>query len=630
MALPLRIMLMLAFILFGAEVFAADQNPRVGTGAGCTHADLAGAFNAIRAQSGTHTIRINKGSYALPDGLTYTPTVNQTAVFIEGGYDNCLAASPSGNTASDADRAVFDGAGGLARAVLGLQIAGLVNTFQMRRIVIKGGEASGLYVSGQASVLIGLGTTIRNNTSSTDGGGVTLVGSQLGLAEALARVDFYIDEGAEIRNNIATDQGGGIYCGDALGNRHATIVFRDGTLGYNQAHEGAAFYCKGTLDGGGGLQPRPSPGRVAWILGNQQVGTGPGLGCAAGLGTLDASQAVQGDGFRHLGADPGSTGLLAVTLNTGAYNPGLCLFGSYPRSNLNDLPPVGTSRFRLRNLYVSNQFGDGNVVGLGTFDRLELIVEPSSDSVSCNFLGATPCVHFTANSVENGNGPLLYATSGSLLQLRRAMIDQNTLGSDLASAFDSGQFVLLSSIVDDNTVANRTQAPSTSALFSARYGGVVDVRNSTVRMTSPLTQFFRLGGTADPTGIGYAEASAFASTVGSPLAVAYEGGAPATSFNRYRCGYFANTSTNFAGHTVVNDPVTGTYTLAASFSVDANYAPTTPDLRDACRPPVGTLDRDFYGRPYNVIYEPGSPAHADIGAVEAPLQVDLFSNGFET
>lgn len=605
---------------------------RVGTGTGCTHATLGAALLSLHAQTGTHTVRINKGTYAVPSGMTYTPSVNQTGVYLEGGYSDCLAAGPSGDPANDADRAVFDGAGGLSAAVLDLQIYGQVGTFQMRRIVIKGGEASGLYVSGQASVLIGLGTTIRNNTSTTDGGGVTLVGSQLGGTGTVARVDFYIDEGAEIRNNIATESGGGIYCGNALGDRHATIVFRDGTLGYNEAHQGAAFYCKGTLEGGGGLQPRPAPGRVAWIVGNQQVGTGPGIGCAAGLGTLDASQAVQGDGFRHLGAAPDSNGLLAVTLNTGAYNPGLCLFGSYPRSNLNDLPPAGMNRFRLRNLYVSNQFGSGNVVGLGTFDRLELIVEPSGDSVSCNFFSATPCVHFTANSADTGDGRLLYATSESLLQLRRAMIDQNTLRSDLASASDGGQITLLSSIVDDNTVANRTEAPNTSALFSAWFNGVVDVSNSTVRMTSPLTQFYRLGWTPtlpDPTGIGYAQASAFASTVGTPLAVGFEGSAPTASFRRHWCGYFVNTS-GFAGHTVVNDPVTGTYTLAANFSVDASYSPTHPDLRDACRPPLGTLDRDFYGRPFNVVVEPGSPAHADIGAVEAQLQVDIFSNGFET
>ncbi len=55
---------------------AADQNRRVGTGTGCTDATLTSAFNAIRTQTGTHTIRINKGNYALPDGLTYTPTVD--------------------------------------------------------------------------------------------------------------------------------------------------------------------------------------------------------------------------------------------------------------------------------------------------------------------------------------------------------------------------------------------------------------------------------------------------------------------------------------------------------------------------------------------------------------------------
>lgn len=592
---------------------------RVGTGAGCDHADLGGAFNAIRAQAGTHTIRINKGNYAVPDGLTYTPTVNQTAVYLEGGYDNCLAAGPTGNTASDVDRAVFDGAGGVVGAVLYLQILGRVGTFQTRRIVLKNSEGPGMIVNGPASVLVGLGTTIRNNSR-----GVVLNGSALTNTSTLARADFYIDEGAEIRNNSTLGSGGGIYCSG-----HATIVFLDGTLGYNQAEEGAAFDCKGSLDGGGGFQPRPRPGRVAWIVGNQQ--TGPGLGCAAGLGTLDTSQAVQADGYRHLGADAGSTGLLAITLNTGERSPGLCLFGSRPRSDQSNPAPAGQSRFRLRNLYVSNQSGNGPL-GMSTHDRLDLIVEPSGDAVSCEFFGATPCVRVTANSADAGEGQLLKANSQSLLQLRRARIDQNTLRSDLAFADDGSQIILLSSIVADNTVANRTLAPNTSALFTARLNGVVDVRNSTVVMNSPLSQFFRLGwtpGSPVATGTGYAESSAFASTVGTPLAVGLEGGALSSQFNRQRCGYFANT-TGFAGHSVLNDPVTGTYTLASSFGIDANYSPTTADLRDACREPVGTLNRDFYGRPYTVIYEPGSPAHADIGAVEAQLADPLFANGFES
>ncbi len=613
---------------------AADQNRRVGTGTGCTDPDLASAFNAIRAQTGTHTVRINKGNYALPDGLTYTPTVNQTAVFLEGGYDNCLAAAPTGNTASDADRAVFSGAGGTAFPVFNLAINGLVQTFQIRRVVLTGGDAGGLVVGGQASVLLGLGTTIKNNNTATNGGGVMLVGARMGVV-ATDRIDLYIDEGAEIRNNAAVGRGGGVYCGDtASADRHASIVFRDGIIGYNEANEGAAFYCRGSVELGGGFQPRPSPGRVAWIIGNQIVSTGSGVGCAAGFGTLDTVLTVESDGYRHLGAAPGSNGLLAVTANGGDGSPALCLTGSRLRNDAGNPAPAGQSLFRLRNLYISDQSGN-SFVGLSTRDSLELIVEPAGDNVACTFFNATPCVRFANNSTGVGEGMLLHATGNSMLQLRRALIDGNSLRSELGMADDNADLILMASVLDNNDVAIRSVVPATSALFTARYGGVADVRNSTVIQRSALTEFFRLGwaphgNTVDIHGNAYAQASAFAATTGSPLAVAYESATPTTNFRRYWCGYFVNTTTNFSGHTIVNNAATGTYNLAANFSVDANYAPTHANLRDACTAPSGTLNRDYYGRPYNVDFPPANSLPADIGAVEAQLQDGIFSNGFET
>ncbi|MBL0028305.1 MAG: hypothetical protein IPO95_04195 [Rhodanobacteraceae bacterium] len=619
-------------LCIGLPAHAADQNRRVGVGTGCTDATLTSAFNAIRTQTGTHTIRINKGNYALPDGLTYLPTVNQTAVFIEGGYDNCMAVTPTGSTASDADLAVVSGAGGTSFPVLDLVLNGRVQTFQMRRIVVTGGEDSGLYVTGQASVLLGVGAKIRGNSSATNGGGIVLNGSPTNNTSTFARIDLYIDEGAEVINNIAMDRGGGIYCGSPSGvDTHASIVFRDGILGYNQADEGAAFYCRGSLEGGGGFQPRPRSNRAALIIGNQSTSNGSGVRCAAGFGTLDTVLPVQPDGFRHVGADADSNGLLAIAANGGTASPALCLIGSRTWGDIGNPAPAGQSRFLLRNLHVSSQFGNG-FVGLSTRDAMELIVAPSGDTVNCTFFTATPCVRFTDNSVDAGAGNLLHASGGSMLQLRRAMIDGNTSRSELGLADDTADVILMASILDDNTVMPRSTSPSTSSLFTAQFGGAVDVRNSTIIMRSTLNQFFRLGSTplVDNTGIGYAQSSAFSSTVGAPSAVEFEGGTPTTNFRRYWCGYFANTSTNFSGHTVVNNVATGTYNLAASFSVDANYSPTHADLRDACTAPPGAQNRDFYGRPYSVDFPPTNSLQADIGAVEAQLQVDIFENGFES
>lgn len=619
-------------LCIGLPALAADQNRRVGVGTGCTDATLASAFNAIRFEAGTHTIRINKGNYALPDGLTYLPMVNQTAVFLEGGYDNCLAASPTGSTASDANLAVFSGTGGIVFPVLDLDLNGRVQTFQIRRIVLTGGEDSGLFVTGQASVLLGTGTKIRGNSRATHGGGVVLSGSRLFDPGTPARIDLYIDEGAEITHNTATSRGGGIYCGDIIGiDTHASIVFRDGIIGYNQADAGAAFYCLGTLEGGGGFQPRPRNDRTAFIVGNQSTANGAGVQCAAGFGTLDTALPVEADGFRHIGADANGNGLLAIAANGGVSSPGLCLSGSRSRAAPNDPPPAGQSRFWLRNLHVSSQSG-GGFVGLSTRGELDLIVAPAGDNVSCTFFTATPCVRFTDNV---GTGLLLHANGGSMLQVRGAMIDGNTLQSELGMADAAADLILMASILDNNTVSNRTVPPATSALFTAREGGVVDVRNSTVIMRSPLNHFFRLGwqpsGTAaEFRGFAYAQASAFASTVGTPTTVEFESSTPTANFRRYWCGYFANTSTNFSGHTVVNNPATSTYNLAANFSVDPSYSPTHADLRDACTAPPGNQNLDFYGRPYSVDFPPASTLQSDIGAVEAQLLGNIFSNGFET
>lgn len=181
-----------------------------------------------------------------------------------------------------------------------------------------------------------------------------------------------------------------------------------------------------------------------------------------------------------------------------------------------------------------------------------------------------------------------------------------------------------------NEVVARASLPSTSALFGARFDAIVDVRNSTIIMRSPLDMFFRLGWApfGELTGTAWARASIFASTAASAPQNVGEV-APSTNFTREWCGFFQSTA-DFASHSVVVDPVSGVYQAhaPAAFALDSDYAPTTLALRDACRTPT-TFDRDFYGRSYNTNLEPTSPVHADIGAVEAQLVPDIFKNGFE-
>lgn len=619
---------------------------RVGSDGSCSHATLADAFNAIRTLAGTHTIRINKGNYAVPNGLAYTPTVGQNAVFLEGGYPNCSAPAPTGDVTSDADRAVFNGAGGTPGSVLALNINGMVGTFQMRRIVLTGGDATdtafplpqraggGLAVRGGASVLIGLGTSIKGN-AAIDGGGVVLTGSSVSALEPIARIDFYIDEGADISSNTASDRGGGIYCGGAPlvsganVDRHGSIVFVQGTIGFNQSPRGAALYCRGSIEGGGGLQPRPRSGAAAWILANQSTGTSSG--CAAGDATLDASTPAGGDGFRELGAAVDSNGILAITHQSGN-NAGLCLLGSNTLGNIDDRPSA-PNRYRLRNLHVANQSSEGGVMAVRASSGMQLQVQPSGDQVSCSFFTATPCVAVVDNSMaEVGGFPvpssLLAAGNEASLNLYRASIRDNFGASLFTATGTNSELGLWSSIIDNNEVrAFSGIEGNTTSLFSTSFGGRARVYQSTVIMRDPLTRFFLL----NDNGFATVHASIMAST--AAVAPVNRGGtAASTNLTREWCGYFQSTA-DFGGHSVINDPTTGSFAVLtpASFNLHpTTYAPLSAGLIDACSTP--SYDRDFHGLAFNVQLEPGGPVRSDIGAVEAQpvaLPDAVFANGFE-
>jgi predicted outer membrane repeat protein len=617
---------------------------RVGVGTGCDQPTLQAAFNVIRTQAGSHTIRINKGNYAVPDGMAYSPTVAQSAVFLEGGYASCTAPSPSGDPTTDADRAVFDGSGGLPRSVLDLRLFGQLGTFQIRRIVLTGGDAfvgaspdlnagGGLSVRGPASVLIGLGTTIRNNGAGY-GGGVALIGGPVHSGSVVDKVDFFIDEGASISGNSAAENGGGIYCGGAnlpsetIDDRHGSIVFLDGTILGNSSKFGAALWCLGSVEGGGGLQPRPRADRAAWILANSET---PGFfGCAAGFATLDRSLPADADGYRVVGADSNSNGLLAITNHSGKL-PALCLQGSFSLGT--NTVPAGQSRFRLNNLYLSDQ-GGSDVIGLLLDKQLELEVRPSGNAVVCSFFTPTSCVTLRNNQYDSGtpptsatSDPLLRATNGAQLRLIRAQLAGNRSRLSMLDAFLSASVRLDASIISANQVDVNTLASAQGTQFARSLTTAkVRLNQSTVLFETPLDRFFRIEGTGS--------AVVLASALASTAAVApanFGGGAAAANFTRERCGYFRRTD-DLAGTTVVNDPGLGAFGLASGPSPEldpVSFSPTSALLIDRCTASAAP-DRDYYGNAFGLQYYAGSSVFADIGAVEAQLPNDIiFANGFD-
>ncbi len=608
----------------------------VGTGAGCDHPTLHDAFVAIRTLPGEHHIRIRNEIYTTPNGTGYVPAVAQTGVYLEGGYEECTDPAPDGDPGDPVP--VFDAAGGAATHALELRLAGLVGTFQLRRMMITGGDAfdgsdernnagGGLSIRGPASVLLGRGLVIQGNGAGR-GGGVALVGGPVNSGSTVARIDLYIAEGAQIIDNSAAAEGGGIYCGGAteLGqpsvNRHGSIVLVDGTIGFNEAATGGGFHCYGSIEGGGGFQPRPSAGGAALVIGNRSHAQA----CAAGNATLDASLPLDDEGYRPLGASEGGNGLLAIVNNTGIH-PGLCLSGSYQLGTTNR--PQGASRFRLRNLYVGGQRGVGTT-GLTVFEGIQLRVQPSGRHVQCEFFAPLDsCVTLEDNAYEAQPGTS--STSSSLasafgvgepadLELVRATVRGNTAHTAMLVQ-GGGLLQVQSSVFADNVVLPEAGSTAGASLFNANSDGKIRIEHATVLLDTPLDRFFYLQGSSTAV----ARASIFASSA-SPAPANIGGTAAPSQFTREWCGFFQDTS-DFATHAVVPDPTSGDFVTipTAGFELDPETFSPGDTLVDRCTPSVAF---DYHGAGFGSLsYYPDDPP-ADIGAVENRDDV-IFADGFE-
>lgn len=640
-------------IALGASNSAMALDLRVGVGTGCTHATLQGALSAIEAVGGSHNIRINAGSYAAPDGMVYQPTVAQAFVVLEGGYASCTAATPSGSATSDAGRSIFSGSGGLGRSVLQLQINGLTGSLQMRRIALQGGDATntaerynhggGLAVYGNASVLIGSGTTIRNNLAGY-GGGVALVGSEVFANEALSRPDFYIEEGAEIRNNTAVADGGGIYCGGAISivgdpfsrPRHGSIVHRDGSILNNQAGgTGSAINCRGSY-AGGGYQPRPRPGALALVANN---GGAPGNFCAIEA-TLDVAFPANGIDERVLGAEDGSNGLLVISNNSGTRDSGLCVRAWGDRGGAAPAP-VPMPRFVIQNVWFSNntvsRAGTSTLAhssALVVAAPLELTLRPSGSTTLCAV--DTPCVLFENNAVGIGFpagviGAAIVAGTGweTTVSIERARFTGN-IAQEALVAVQYANIIYLqqSSVIDGNTV-NGTDAvlyALGTPLGTTVPAPLARLKHNT--MTGNIhTRFFRLDDNSQLTSQG--------NVLHAPATRLLRfGDAPAANLTLQWCNYLTTLSdAGYSGATQVADGFGALVSVTGALALGAGFAPPL-SLIDQCKTPqavfpVSSTLIDYRGRLFANPVAPVNPNRtADLGAIEFYSEI-LLQDGFE-
>jgi hypothetical protein len=651
---------MLIAVLASTALPAHALELRVGNGAGCTHATLQAALDAIEGLGGDHTIRINAGTYAVPDGMVYQPTVAQGFVRLEGGYANCSAGSPSGAPTSDAGRSIFDGTGGLGRSVLEVQANGLVGSFQMRRMALQGGDATstanrfnaggGLAVYGRASVLVGSGVSIRGNSAGY-GGGVALAGGRIEVNEAIDRIDFFIDEGAEIRDNVAADFGGGIYCGGAtavsgsppMESRHASIVHRDGRIVGNRAGAGFGLFCLGSY-AGGGYQPRPNPGAVARVENN--TGNHPFNDFCPVLASLDLIVAPT-NGVRTLGAiEPTNNGFLLLQNNSGGAYGGMCIEGWATRGGASPAPSSAPVFWLQNALFIGNRvrMTDSLAVQSSAFATSkfagqlpDLTIKPSSPTQRCGLLPPFgPCVLFEGNGVD-GVIPKIgsAAVITGRVRIEGARISGNDAVGALLSTQNAGDAIAIqSSLIDGNQVAGASG--STVVFASAIDPGQPAMPPTNLFLVHNTVtgnvhdRFFRL------------EAAGRASVQGTVLhadgatRLLKTGAAPDANLTLRWCNYLTTLSDpGFTGATQVDDGFGPLVTVTGPLAFGAGFAPPL-SLIDRCRTPqvfvpplLFVTQSDFYGVPFGFPLAPANPDRpADVGAVEFRPEI-VFADGFE-
>lgn len=186
----------------------------VGSDAGCDFQDFSSIYNDVPNGA---TIRIAKN--VAPSWFPgYRPWT------LEGGYDSCSDATPSGRT-------TLSGAGGPLPTVIVSLSGDRAGTLVLRNFRIEGGDTGGsgggLQISGESEVI--LENTVVVGNRADHGGGIFITGSAASVR---------LDRDSTVESNTSEDDGGGIFC-----EQGARVALNGSTIRLNESvwHSGGGI-----------------------------------------------------------------------------------------------------------------------------------------------------------------------------------------------------------------------------------------------------------------------------------------------------------------------------------------------------------------------------------------------------
>lgn len=291
----------------------------------------------------------------LSNGLTYSNVdivLEANDIIVEGGYADC-SGSP-GNSAT------LDGMGGSSAPVIQITCSSTGcstrQSFTLRNLVLKNGEAGGLDVSGNVAVYMDNVAAIQNN--NVNGGGVSVEGSQ--------NATVYIEGSSSISFNTASGSGGGIYCsGFPSGGNAFQVIMFDGQIYQNHAVGGGGVY----LDGGCRMRDQ-SPSSSGGVNVNTATGDGGGVAVLGGA---------------HFELTGNDTAAAAIESNHAAQGAGAYVDGS-------------GSVFAAGDGKIDNNIASGNGGGLFVSDQATAVITRSSSPGACSRQHCSSISYNTAGS----------------------------------------------------------------------------------------------------------------------------------------------------------------------------------------------------------------------------------------